>query len=383
MSEAKTAKDIVKLLLTEIKELVIMLPPAGRIIVIPFIIFVLLNIVNQMFSDHFIEVSVKLLVPESDALGRAYTDKRISVIYDGTRTSMISDTDGRISIHKPMLFSTPPILIFNENKAECEANMANCVVREELEFAWWHSITLFMSGGIEIFTYKDKPSWQAPQEWRATLASKIDAGAVLGFLLSPAYAAIDVPVVGVDGVKLSKFVLDKFSKVSEKPIASIKMSDSLNLDAAQRSELFYDISKQYDITLNLENNKLNTVSDLVELTKKQKIPDNWQVVQKETWVKPKSLFNFKYELNVKGTDIKIQPIRLFNGSAQVRVYLDTEVDGADEDPIWEGVIYSKERIFFALDEQEFALKLNKINSAGFDRIFYNKAAFFEVTKKEE
>ncbi|MCP4487240.1 MAG: hypothetical protein GY820_07970 [Gammaproteobacteria bacterium] len=197
------------------------------------------------------------------------------------------------------------------------------------------------------------------------------------FFVNSAYADDHTPIYSHSG--LLEEVQKEFK--SEAPAVEIVGTSRLNelqLTKSQVSKVIANIEIKQGVVVNTDRNKLKTIADLVDLVKQQKDPEQWDQVVKSSWVKPKSVFGKNHVLPIDNSNLKIMSVKVLDDSAKFEIISD---EGGKAQSIFKGSIYAGERINVESNTGTYSIQLEKVDKAGFDRLFSPNAAFFNVNKK--
>lgn len=165
-------------------------------------------------------------------------------------------------------------------------------------------------------------------------------------------------------------------------LATVNQSNTLQaqgISNKQMSMLLHQVENQYDVVINTNRQAVQSIEDIAEIVNQQQRTKTWQPLAGTSWVKPKGLFGKQQTLQIQNTTLKIQSRAVAEDSAEVQVLSE---ENGEQRLLFSDQMFPGERITVKDADGEYAIELEKVDSAGLDRIINPKAAYLNVKAKQ-
>ncbi len=322
-------------------------------------LLILGTFIYGLFVPKFIDGQLVAISPDNPELHYPLRNEVFDLDTGSRRFRLVTDNSGKFAIPKPHLlpFSTIELKFFPQGLGP-----------QTPYFPLKVSLMGKLSGSVKIEYHQDQEAYML-----AATEPALALNAIAGILVSDAFAA-EAPI----NPELEQAVIDELKNRQTGGTEVDLDTDIHRVDNKDLSYIYWKLEKEHGVKINADNQNFQTVEDVVKEASLQMEQENWETVLENSWVKPKAWFNDNYVLKPDGTNLKIQPLNLYDDSASVTISYE---ENGTIHPLYSGTLLVGQRINIEYQSEDFSIKLNSIGKAGKDKIFKPYAAFFNVKKK--
>ncbi|WP_193162322.1 hypothetical protein [Microbulbifer hainanensis] len=317
-----------------------------------------------MFAPQYIDGQLNAFDRESNT-SFPLQHQIFEMFVDGRSIRFVTDGRGRYAIPKPSKLPLSPVELSFFPEGMKDGSPEKKVMIPVLSAVSGRADILNIDGNYVI---DDKNRVAGATSFFIPSAHAQDTAAAAPVTTAQSEAEVSREVTRLAQTLTEKPALDANSELQTQGMSSTELS-----------KLLYRVENQYGVVVNTNRQPVRSIEDIATIVAGQQKAKSWQSVTGTSWLKPKGLFGAAKTLEVQNSKLKVQTQAVAEDSAEVVVF--REEDG-EKQVLLKSQMLPGESITVKDADKEYAIELEKVDNAGFDRFINPKAAYLNVKTRQ-